>query len=65
MIDNTLSQLDSSVYTQIFIPTDGEISPDALKYQKQVRLYIERVTNTILVLTKKSLRGSFLYTHGF
>jgi|EP00624_Nannochloropsis_granulata_P000985 hypothetical protein len=38
VIDNTLSQLDSSVYTQIFIPTDGEISPDALKYQKQVRL---------------------------
>jgi hypothetical protein len=36
VIDNTLSQLDSSVYTQIFIPTDGEISPDALKYQKQV-----------------------------
>jgi len=36
--DNQLSQLDSSIYTLIFIPTDGEeISPQAVKFRKQVR----------------------------
>lgn len=37
VVDNELSQLDSSVYTQIFIPSDGEINPSALKYRDQVR----------------------------
>ncbi|KAM3573202.1 hypothetical protein VYU27_004805 [Nannochloropsis oceanica] len=47
VIDNTLSQLDSSVYTQIFIPTDGEISPDALKYQKQAFEFYDTVLDSI------------------
>ena len=39
VIDNTLSQLDSSAYTMLFIPSEGaEIAPDAIKYQKQVSL---------------------------
>jgi hypothetical protein len=37
VVDNELSQLDSSVYTQIFIPSDGEINPTAFKYRDQVR----------------------------
>ena len=36
MVDNELSQLDSSVYTQIFIPSDGELNPSAFKYRDQV-----------------------------
>lgn len=47
VIDNTLSQLDSSVYTQIFIPTDGEISPDALKYQKQAFEFYDTALDSI------------------
>ncbi len=36
VVDNELSQLDSSVYTQIFIPSDGELNPAAFKYRDQV-----------------------------
>jgi hypothetical protein len=37
MIDNLLSQLDSSVYTNIFVPTEGdEFGPTAEKYRQQV-----------------------------
>jgi hypothetical protein len=36
VVDNELSQLDSSVYTQIFIPSDGELNPSAFKYRDQV-----------------------------
>lgn len=35
-MDNNLVQLDSSVYTNIFIPTEGEITPTANKYRQQV-----------------------------
>ncbi len=36
VIDNNMSQLDSSVYTQIFIPSEGELNSAAVKYQQQV-----------------------------
>lgn len=36
VVDNEMTQLDSSVYTQIFIPSEGELNPAAFKYRDQV-----------------------------
>lgn len=36
-LENVFTQMDASVYTPIFIPSDEGISPEQEKYQKQVR----------------------------
>lgn len=48
MIDNLLSQLDSSVYTNIFVPTEGdEFGPTAEKYRQQAFGFYEEVMSSI------------------
>lgn len=47
VIDNTLSQLDSSVYTQIFIPSEGELNPAAFKYRDQAFGFYNEVMTSI------------------
>ncbi|KAJ8905414.1 hypothetical protein NDN08_001921 [Rhodosorus marinus] len=41
-LENVFTQMDASVYTPIFIPSDEGISPEQEKYQKQAFLYYEQ-----------------------
>lgn len=38
-LDNTMTQLDASLYTPLFIPADDGISPEQQKYQTQARAF--------------------------
>eukprot|EP00607_Mallomonas_marina_P007785 CAMPEP_0182417630 /NCGR_PEP_ID=MMETSP1167-20130531/2086_1 /TAXON_ID=2988 /ORGANISM="Mallomonas Sp, Strain CCMP3275" /LENGTH=203 /DNA_ID=CAMNT_0024591325 /DNA_START=144 /DNA_END=755 /DNA_ORIENTATION=+ len=52
-IVNTAIQLDSTVYTMIFIPSEGgEIPPSAEKYQKQSVGYYQTLNNDLDMLIK-------------
>ena len=52
-IANTATQLDSTVYTLIFIPTeDGELPPSAEKYIKQSNGFYSSLENDLDVMLK-------------
>ncbi|KAI0562124.1 hypothetical protein FGB62_65g19 [Gracilaria domingensis] len=51
--DNTMAQLDASVYTPLFIPTEEGVSVEQRKYQQQASLcYADAVNYVETFLTK-------------
>ncbi|KAI0558864.1 hypothetical protein FGB62_182g136 [Gracilaria domingensis] len=46
-LDNTMTQLDASLYTPLFIPADEGVSVEQRKYQQQASLYYADAVNYI------------------
>ena len=52
-LTNTAVQYDSTIYTCVFIPSvNGEISPSAMKYQKQAKDYYDQFNSDADILLK-------------
>jgi len=52
-LTNTAIQLDSTIYTLVFIPAEeGDIPPSAVKYQKQVVDFYNSLNSDLETLSK-------------
>ena len=53
-IVNTATQLDSTIYTMVFIPNDSgeDVTPSVLKYQKQSKDFLNELNNDLDTLLK-------------